>query len=260
MGYFSQRKRQERENTFLKVMLIIFGLVTCANFFTDRDSKLISLLLDWQYQIFILMILLAFFALWIRRWGAFASILLFLAVNYAFMGSAANLFVNSTVTAEHHLDLTLEPDASALIEGSGMVVLRSGRINTVPGNQAHYTSIDKNLHIFTIVSLDFSKLSAADRALAMQHLTEFVHIQDDPVIIIGNFGTPAWTPEFKSLLQSTGLHVKNRTLLSNAEHPFTLFTVPGYYLLAFKNVGIVDLEMLKLAGGRYTLKASLGFY
>lgn len=260
MGYFSQRKRQERENTFLKIMILIFGAVTCVNFFAGSSNKLIGWIISWQYQIFILMFLLALFSLWIRRWGAFWILLLFLMVNYAFMGSAANLFINSEVTAEHHLDITLEADGSALVNGSGMVVLRSGRINIVPGNQAYYVSIDKNLHIFTIVSLDFAKLSVADRVLAMRHLTEFVHIQDDPVIVIGNFGMPAWSPVFKSFLQATGLHVKNRTLLSDTRHPFTLFTVPSYYVLAFKNVGIVDLEMLELPDENYTLKAFLGFY
>lgn len=260
MSYFSQRKKHERENIFLKVMLIILGGLTIVHFFENETYLGDWVVTPWRFQIFIIITLIFIIAIWLQRFAyAFVAVLLLL-INFTFLSSTANLFNNSSVVAEHKLTLTLQENGKAKIEGSNIIVLRSGRINVTPHNQAHFTSIEKNFHVFTIISLDFSTLNAQEKQQAFHNLEEFIHTQDDPVIVIGNFGLPVWSSIFEKFLIKTRLEVKNKVLLANTQSSFSPFAVPGFNVLAFKNIGIMDLKILKTPSHHYTLQTVLGFY
>ncbi|MBQ8436269.1 MAG: hypothetical protein IJX20_01320, partial [Alphaproteobacteria bacterium] len=64
----------------------------------------------------------------------------------------------------------------------------------------------------------------------------------NPVIIVGNFGIPAWNPLFSDFLQNTALEVKNRILLSDGENLFSPFSIPSINILAYKNIGIRQIS------------------
>ena len=55
---------------------------------------------------------------------------------------------------------------------------------------------------------DLSRQTPAEREQALGYVNNFVASQDDPVIIFGDFGIPAWAPAFGRFLDSSGLEVK----------------------------------------------------
>ena len=96
----------------------------------------------------------------------------------------------------------------------------------------------KNDNVYTLINVDFTK----PEVRAFQALEDFVIKQDEPVVIIGRFGEPAWGKLMKELLQKTGLQVKNRMVLISNSSSFSLFHAPDFYALGFDNIGISDLE------------------
>ena len=75
------------------------------------------------------------------------------------------------------------------------------------------------------------------------NLIEFVLLQDDPVILVGDFGITSWSPIFKNFLQKTALEVKNRIIMTDGSHFFSPFSAPTINLLAYKNIGIRSINV-----------------
>lgn len=260
MGYFSQRKKQERENTFLKIMLIIFGIISLE--LVMPRSLVPAFLEAYLFQLYIINLLLTVFSFYAGRWAYGFMFLLFLLVGYTRIASAANLFIPETVEEEHHLNLVYSPHKPLEVTGHGLVVVRSGHLNLSRGIQARFVTVEKNLHVFTVIEVDLAKATAKNRRSALRHLEVFVKMQDDPVIIIGDFGEPVWTAPMKKFLANTQLKVKNSLILADSAHTFNPFAVPRFYVLGYKNVGLSALEVSRDAA-RYPfplVKAQLGYY
>lgn len=86
-------------------------------------------------------------------------------------------------------------------------------------------------------------------------------MQDDPVIVVGDFGEPSWSPEMKDFLSATQLKVKNRMILKSRRHRFNPFAVPQFYVLAFDNVGIISLDVERKPERKSPeVNVTLGFY
>ena len=121
------------------------------------------------------------------------------------------------------------------------VPLRSGKINFNHNQEASFLVFEIGGHNLILINLYFAKLPLSEQEVVFKNLREFVLSQDDPVIVIGDFGLPAWMPVFKNFLEATSLEVKNKIILSEGKNRFNPLAVPTFYVLAYKNVGIDDI-------------------
>ena len=241
MGYFSQRKRHERENIFMQIMLAVLG-VQCLLLFLPAE-RVPGFIDDFLFQIYIVNLLVLIFSVCKKRIWFSTAFAVFLLINYAHLAASANLFFNQRVIAEHRVlvrDIERRPPE---IEGTGMVKLRSGHLNLGHNEPALFYTFEKNLHVFTIVKIDLRQLNASQRQTALKNLGRFIKMQDDPVIVLGDFGIPVWKPVMQKFLADTMLQVKNRLVLSGRRSVFNPLAVPQYYVLAFNNVGVEDIDV-----------------
>lgn len=238
-------------------MLIIFGLLSILLFFPSQ--VLPSFVLNSLFQIFVIIAAVAVFAFYVGRPGIGTVFLIFLAVVFAYTSSTANLFNNVKVPAEHRLSLSSTLGKDFDVSGSGMVLMRSGHLNLGADVTAPFKTIVKNFHVFTVVGVDFSKLSPRARRSAFRHLKAFVSQQDDPVIIIGDFGEPAWATPMKKFLIATDLRVLNRLVFPGEHLAFNPLAVPSFYILGFRNIGVEELSVIP-ASPHPRIETRLGFY
>ena len=138
--------------------------------------------------------------------------------------------------------------------------LKSGKLRLSPRFTASYMSFIAEEQPLVLINIDLSGLSHRDEKTVYHNLAEFVTAQDNPVIIIGEFGIPAWSDTFKKFLNKTGLEVKNRVILSNGSCWFNPFGVPSLNVLAYKNFGGNDVSLLNKDGNaRHPLLVELSF-
>lgn len=135
------------------------------------------------------------------------------------------------------------PETQRLIVSSHETI-RSGEILLSENNRAVFAEIHININKIVFISLDFSKTTRKEQKTALKNLAEFINMQDAPIVIVGNFGQEAWTPDFLTFLEKTGLEVKNSLLLYNSRHKFNPFSVPTINVLAYKDFGIRKLSFL----------------
>lgn len=259
MGYFSQRKKHERENIFLQTAAIVFSLFTVlllASFI--RDSFAVNLRC-YLLQIYLIILLIFIYALYLGRLLYAFVFALLLMVNYTYLASFSNIFFNTSVEDEHHIAINYHYNEPLQIKAHGMVIVRSGHLNLGSGLQPQFVTFEKNQHVFTVIGVDFRNTGNDVRKKAFKLLRAFVMMQDDPVIVLGNFGEPIWSKNFKQFITRTGLSAKNRLLMIDEKHNFNPFAVPYFYVLAFGNVGINDLEVFA-APQNPGVAVELGFY
>ena len=262
MGYFSQKKKHQRENNFLTVSAILAGALAFLLILPDSWTGSFSWIDNYLFQLYALAVLVFFYALWLGRWSFAAFFAFCLLIIFTSLSSYANIFFNTRVNDRHHMQLTYRPGEALEVSGRGMVLLRSGHLNLGDEIRAPFATYEKDLQVYTLIGVDFDGLSPRDMAEAFERLRTFISLQDDPVIVYGNFGIPAWSPLLKKLLLATDLKVKNRLVLADAGFRFNPLAVPQFYLLAFENVGLNTLRTEAGSDGKTdgTVKAELGFY
>lgn len=260
MGYFSQRKKHQRENIFLKVMLITLGLLVVASFSLADDSDILGYINAYRFQIYAITLLVFFYSLFLQRYLYGTFFALFLIINYTIITSSANLFSNQSIAAAHRLSINYQRHHPLSVEASALLNLRNGRININNEHQAQFLTFEKNLHVFTVVAVDFSHYDYQTTKASFDNLQKFIAQQDDPVIVIGNFGEPAWSPIFAKFLNATGLEVKNRLILGDKHRVFNPVSIPQFYILGFANLGVEDLDIKYSSDDNPKIKAQLSFY
>ncbi len=262
MGYFSQKKKHQRENNFLTVSAFLFGALAFLLILPDSLFVPARWLDNYLFQIYVLAVLVLVYALWLGRWVFAAFFMLCLLVIFTCLSSYANIFGNTRVDDRRHMQLTYRPGEALEISGRGLVLLRSGHLNLGDNVQAPFATYEKDLQIYTLIGVDFDGLTTRKLQEVFDRLRIFIFQQDDPVIVYGNFGIPAWSPQFKNLLLATDLKVKNRLLLTDSNFHFNPLAVPQFYLLGFENVGINTLQT-KSASREFpqgAVNIELGFY
>ncbi len=237
MGYFSKRKKQERENIFFKIMLIILGILTVLTVFSGL-APFAERIKDYLFQIYLANLLVFFYALILRRFLYVLSFLVFLIINYAQLASYANVFTNTGVNAVNQVSLQYEPSLPLKINSRNVEVLNTGHFNFEEENHADFVTFEKNKAVITLINTDLQNPNPRH----YEALADFIIHQDNPVVVIGRLGHPAWSREVRRFLQATNLQVKNRTVLISNESSFSLFEKPVFYVLGFDNTGIVSLE------------------
>ena len=284
MGYLSQKKKHARINFLLNTSLGIISITSFLALF-DRSSGFSAFINQWQFQIYIYLLFVFFYALANRFFIQALFACLLIVVNYIVI-----LYQNHTRNGEALLqqarteradviavnrsqlpgfDLSNYPGYYLFNEDndwknsfmvSRHMPLKSGKLRLSPRFTASYMSFIAEEQPLVLINIDLSGLSHRDEKTIYHNLAEFVTAQDNPVIIIGEFGIPAWSDTFKKFLNKTGLEVKNRVILSNGSCWFNPFGVPSLNVLAYKNFGVKDVSLLNKDGNaRHPLLVELSF-
>lgn len=244
MGYFSQKKKQKRVNFFLALSLSIIAMLLFNGFFFSESS--LSRWVDaYRFQIYALTVLLLIYALFYQKTVSIVVALGLLIFNYTLLSADANLFFNSQVKGNNKLSLSYHRGKTSfpeLLSAINEPSKRMGTIHLAPGYDAVFLTFKSDDRIFTLINLDFDRIDPHHAALVYENLSEFVSGRDEPVLIVGDFGLPAWSPVFKSFLRQTGLQVKNHILLTDGYKIFAPLSSPTINLLAYKNVGISQIS------------------
>ena len=204
MSYFSQKKKQKRINIllasslFLVAVILLFGFIFSSGF-------LINIVDNYRFHIYLLTIAIMIYALFCRKTG-YAMVALFLLLfNYTIISSSTNLFFDVLVKGTETLDLQYYknkfsfPDIAKL---SDISVQRKGAIRLSENNAAAFIIFRRYNRRFVVINVDFFGTKEKEQQIIFNNLSEFVLKQDNPVIIVGNFGIPAWNPLFSDFLQN----------------------------------------------------------
>ena len=258
MGYLSQKKKHARESRFLHAATIIFCLLTLFLFLPENFLGI----KNWLFQIYLILLLVFAYALFIGRF-LYAGLMAFLLVlNYFLIASSAHLFFNAGVKPEHELELFYAPESVLEISAPEIRILRRGHLVLGEKNIAPFVAVEQDAHELTIIRVYLRKLSAKKRRIALQQLHHFISEQDNPVVLYGDFGVPAWSQELESFMENTRLEVKNRLLFTDKGKRYNFLRAPGFYVLSFQNIGINDLSV-KLPENKKSyplINIRLGYY
>lgn len=258
MGYLSQKKKHARESIFLKMSFIVFGLLTIAGFMPAP----FAVVKNGLFQAYVLNLLIFFYAIYIRRplFAFLFSVLLIL--NYFQMAASARIFFNAEVKGLDQLEVSYEPDKPLQVANDDVKILRRGHLVLDNKNFAPFLAVEKDNHIFTLIGVNLRKSSAAARQDALRRLSGFISEQDEAVIVMGDFGAPAWSDEMKKFLENTRLEVKNRLLFVSKGSRHNYLRAPGFYVLSFQNIGIEKLKVKSPVSGKAypQIQIQLDFY
>ena len=150
-------------------------------------------------------------------------------------------------------------------QGSSFIIskftpLRSGKLKLSERFIGSYMTILAETQPLVFVNIDFSGITSKEEKNVYRNLGKFVVMQDNPVIIVGNFGIPAWSKTFQKFLNKTELEVKNRIILSDGSLWFNPLSVPSLNVLAYKKFGVKDVSFLpKDKNGMHPLLIELSF-
>lgn len=304
MGYLSQKKKHARINFLLNTSLGVISITSFLALF-DRSSIFSAFVNQWQFQIYIYLLIVFIYALFNRFFIQFLFAGLLIIINYMLIASSANLFNSSQSGGSQQLialyqNQTTKTDAllaSALAEKADIVAINQAKnpvlnLNQYPGYYLYnddndweqsfiiskYNPIKAGKILFSphfagsymtiiagnqplvFVNLDFKGISHHEEETVYHNLGEFVLAQDNPVVIIGDFGIPAWSKTFQSFLNRTGLEVKNHVILSDGSNRFNPFGVPSLNVLAYKNFGVKEVRFLgKDGNSQHPLLIKLSF-
>ena len=257
MGYFSQRKKNERENIILKTLLVFLSLLAVFILFVQKESGVLYSLGNLRFQFFIVSFFVLVYSLYHKRiYYAFYSFVLLL-LYYGFVSSHTNLFFNSEINPKNKLEMIFSKNYESDLISKDFELQRSGYVNLSEQRKAYFSTVAKAQSVYTILSLNLTYLENSEIEKVYANMAEFVLQRDEPVIIVGNFGIPAWHPVFKSFLSETSLRVKNKILLRDNQGSFNPFIVPRVNVLGFDNVGIEKVMFLPNSRNLLKLKLDL---
>ncbi len=246
MSYFSQKKKQKRINILLTSLISLVAIVLLIEAFFSNTS--FAYIVDcYRFHIYLFTIAIMAYALFCRKTGFAIIAMVLLLFNYVIISSSTNLFFDvlvkgtETIPLQYYKNKTSFPEIIAAPDVSSA---RKGTIRLSEKNQGSFIVFRSYNRRFVAVNIDFSDVPEKELHLVYDNLSEFVLKQDDPVLIVGDFGVPAWSSLFKNFLQTTALEVKNKVLLSNGKRIFSPFSVPSINLLAYKNIGIRKISYI----------------
>lgn len=247
MGYFSQRKKNERENLFMVVSLAVTAMVYFALLFDGEQGGFLETLRGTEFHFYLFNIFILAFTLWHRKiLYSFMAVLL-LVWGYTSIAKTSRLFFAAESDSTKAFNVAYKTGSQNydnIINVHEVILRRRGKIDLSQETTASFMTFEKYDNIFTLVNIDFSKVSDKDLTIVYTNLGKFVVNQDEPVIIVGDFGIPSWSPLMRDFLVKTGLEVKNHIVYSDGKQAFRFFQVPTINILGFDNIAIRRLKFL----------------
>ena len=188
------------------------------------------------FHLYIVSFCLIVYSIFIRRYKIAGFFALFFMINYTTLSSSTNLFFPDTFVGSRNIELNFASnvDLSNYFhenkEASGAIIIAKEFV-------APYVIIKENNSLLTLVKVDFIGADKKQYSQIFSQLHQFIVKQDNPVIIFGEFGIPAWDKSFKEFLNLSGLAVKNELIFTNKSH-YNFFTTPSFYILGFQEMGV----------------------
>ncbi len=236
MGYLSQKKHLRRESWFCVVAIAIMAAMTCCGIFAKNicPSALSPL------HLYALSALLTIYTLWRQRYKCSFAFFLLFVVNFTFISANANIFVSEDFNGSRELNLYFDASQNLSAQFNNSQIINAGEVLFDGKYAAEYMTVEPQ-NPLTLIKVDFRNVNKKDLNRVFEQLSAFLKMQNHPVVLFGEFGIPAWTFPFRKMMNSSGLSVKNRILLTNS-NPFNIFSLPGFYILGFNEMGIKNLQ------------------
>ncbi len=252
MGYLSQKKQQTRKNIFLWFMVFFLGGLTI---FSLTDSRLGNIWFN-LFHLFCLSGVILLYCLIIKKYKIAAYFGIIFLINYTSLSAAANIFISDGFDGKESFNLTFNPKENLIdtlpvdqIEAAGTLILAHRY-------QAAYAVMGYKNRL-TLIRIDLKEIKKKEYPLIFEHLREFILLQDNPVIVFGEFGLPAWASSFKKFAADTGLTVKNKLVFTKGSG-FNIFSVPSFYILGFQEMGISQITQVK-NNDKKVIEATISF-
>ena len=234
MGYLSQKKHQKRENFFLWLLAVFVMTITAVSIFYPKfDAK-------YLFYLYCLTGILFVYAGWVKKYKFALFFVTIFIINYTSIAAYANIFISDDFDGAQSLEITFDPDTPLSENFSKEHIISSGKIILANQYTLPYITIDRN-NPLTIIRVNLLNVNFSEYDVLFKHLNEFIIKEDNPVIVFGNFGIPAWSLPFKKFLDVSNLTVKNR-LIFNDGVDFNFFSNLGFYVLGFKDMGISEIS------------------
>lgn len=253
MGYFSQRKKQARENLFMLISLSVLTIIYICLFFDNGENAFLSALRKSQFHLYLYNIFLVLYTLYHKKFGYVALAALLMMLNYSSLAKTTRLFCNDEGIVGQVMKIEYKKGEQQHIIVSEKTS-QEGKLDLSPNMNASYVKVQKSGQEYTIITLDFKNKSISEYKTAYANLEKFILMQNNPVIVIGDFGIPSWDPLFREFLRNTQLEVKNRILFTDGKQLFKFWQVPSINILGFENIKIQQINLNK---GKF--KIELGF-
>lgn len=236
MGYLSQKKHQFRENLLLNItsmILTFFTLFSLTN--TNFDIIFPNL-----FQLYVLSFLMFIYSAIVKKYKVCLIFVMLFIINYTALSSSCNIFLSDFYDGNKKIELTFDnkPDITGKFNNAkinkGALVFENNVI-------APYIKIE-NENPMMIIKINLHDTTAKLRKKILKQLAHFITKQDNPVILFGNFGIPAWNRYLRRFMIQTRLTVKNKILFTdNSLSKF--LSLPDFYILGFNNMGIDNIKV-----------------
>lgn len=236
MGYLSQKKSQNRKNLFFKVTSVVVIFLSLLLVY-NPDLTFCKLNL---FHLFLLSFLLLVLSLYARSFKTSAIFLLSFIICYTNLNSSCNIFLSDSFSGKDTINLTFSPNEPFLYPSSSTIEAR-GTLILAERHQAFYTTT-KEPHPLTIIQVNFKSATQKEYPLLFRHLHQFIVSQNNPVIVYGEFGIPAWQKVFRTFLAKSGLSVKN-SLVFTSDSKYNIFSTPSFYILGFSKMGVSNISL-----------------
>ena len=244
MGYLSQKKHQARENLFFLTTAAIIILLTAGSF---ADPGFCFGFFN-LFHLYCLSGLLFLYALWRRKYKFIVFFALAWMVNYTTLSSAVNIFLSDEFNGKRQLKLEFAPRQELVSLFDKEDISAAGSLIIAKKYLASYAVVGQNEPL-TLIQVDFYKVPSQEYPLIFKQLSDFISRQDTPVIIFGEFGIPAWSRSFKQFMNMSELSVKNK-LLFTQNSSYNIFSMPGFYVLGFREMGVNNIFVDQKDGKR----------
>ena len=179
-----------------------------------------------------------------------------LILNYTILAISGNIFLSNSFDGNNVCNITFAPHHLFSENFSKDKIISSGSLVVAKKYISPYVILNEGKPI-AFIRVDFRGAKRREYPVIFEHLREFILKQDVPVVIFGEFGIPAWNSAFKKFLNKSELSVKNRLVFTESS-PFNIFTLPSFYILGFKEMGIKEIKLFETDGEK-VIKVTISF-
>lgn len=269
MGYLSQRKKEQREDFLLKLILGTVFLLFTLSFFGNGEGVFYCLE-SFRFH-FYLISLVAFFYCLIKRFWLYA-VLSFLLTATCFMslGYSSRIFFNDSKenfgsrSIFYAIDTKLKNNdklenlrsyrQADFVSVNNFILSmtdeasKEGIVHFSPNHKGYFVDVNIEGSDVVLISIDFAGIKNGEIKTAFDSLTKFIELQENPVVVFGDFGIASWTTPFINFIHRTKLEVKNRVIMSNGNFRFNPFIIPSINLLGPKSLGLEKVHLAPKSG------------
>lgn len=233
MGYLAQKKKNFRDEIALKMLAVILSTITFIPLLFGDFLSITNIL----FVIYLFIIIVLCYSIIVRRFVFSLIFAILLLINYFYISSSAILFFAPQKQSDNMVSIQYSSNGLTIKDTN---VIQKGflKLNDI---YAFFNKVKIANSEQIVLGINLSDTKNIDKTLSQ--LRKFVINQDCPVVIVGDFSLPAWSPLIKKFLDDTNLSVKNSLLFVSPKGNLTFS--PSYNILAFKNANISDIKIIK---------------